>query len=149
MNSAKNRPVTKYRPVLTAAQILHIITLAKSESPISTESIGIVSCLVPFQAKIQNAAITPAYTMAPAKVKAHSLESLGGMTEDIGGLPTGDGSKPKEEYWEICYFMYKTSPTTCTLQEIQAAREHMYLNDLMTPEEMVEFEAVNYPETGE
>ena len=46
----------------------------------------------------------------------------------------------KESYWEACYALHIKDVTRLSLQEIQAAREYMYLNDLMTDTEMKEFE---------
>lgn len=131
----------KYRPVLTAAQILHILTLAKTESPISSASISLIATLAPFQAKIENAGIAPAYTTSPV-VSATSLEGLGAAPlEDLSYNPVG--SYNKEEYWERAYKKYSANPVACSLEEIHAAKEHMYLHELMSAEEVVEFEAAS------
>ena len=128
----------KYRPVLTAEQILHILTLAKTEQPaISNTSLSIIASLAPFQAKIDNAGIIPAYTMQPVKPNNTSLEALEG-TVSAGSPPYN-----KEDYWERCYTKYSTNPVACNLEEIHAAKEHMYLNDLMSPTELEEFEKGN------
>lgn len=124
----------KYRPVLTATQIEHILALAKSESPISQDSMSLISTLSPFQAKIQNAGIAAAYTVSN-KPKANSLEALGGVSST-----SSISSSSKEEYWEMCYLKLQSNPTTCSLEEIKAANEHKYLNELMTPEEIKKFE---------
>lgn len=129
----------KYRPVLTARMIEHIIALAKQENPISSESIEVLGILAPFQAKIQNAALTPAYTSAPPKP---SIEESLGMNQPAT-VPTslyGVHSK-KEVYWQACYSKYIINPLSCTVEEIQAAREHMYLHDKMSEEEKEKFEA--------
>lgn len=125
----------KYRPSLTACMVDHILHLAKSESPISSESISLIGVLAPFQAKIQNDAITEAYTTAPPKKSVE--ESLGMVT------PTKHLSK--EDYWEECHVKYTANPTECSLQEIEAAREHAYLHDLMTIEEKELFESNMLP----
>ena len=148
-------PKVKYRPVLTAEQITHILHLAKTESPISNASISVISVLAPFEAKILNAGIKPAYTEAPKK---DILESLGGRTPAqkmadpprITSYPTDSASSAsspvstehltKEQRWEAAYNKWSTNPSSCSLQEIKDAQEHRYLNDLMSPEEMVEFE---------
>jgi len=129
---------TKYRPSLTATQIEHLINLCKLEQPISDTSIEILGILAPFQAKIQNGALTPAYKTTP---KSSILESLG------AAAPMHDKYvfqnvvySSKEEYWKACYNVYAINPTSLTVVEIQAAKEHMYLTGLMSPEEMVEFE---------
>jgi hypothetical protein len=139
----------KYRPVLTANMIEYILKLAKTESPISNDSIDIISVLAPFQAKIQNSGIIAAYT----EVERLSLEeslgfpvsrnlpSLGPTREDAISCPENlKAGMSKEEYWAWCYARYKISPEVCSLDEIQSAQEHRYLNDLMSPEEIAAFE---------
>jgi hypothetical protein len=56
----------KFRPVLTAEQIDHIIKCVSSESPIG---ISIHKQLIPFQAKISIGAITPSYSISPESEK--------------------------------------------------------------------------------
>ncbi len=129
----------RYRPVLSAAIIDHILYLAKSESPISQESMTVISILAPFQAKIQNAGIAEAYSLAPPK---QGLEESLGMTVPT----TGGGATPpaeyltKEQVWANAYIKYSMNPASCTLSEIKAAKEHMYLHSLMSEEEEREFE---------
>ena len=128
-----NTPASKYRPVLTAAQIEHILTLAKLESPISATSFSVIATLSPFYAKIQNNAVTAAYSTAPA---ASSKFSVSGTSDVVTASSTA-----KEDYWEECYNkLQANSANGCTLQELEAAQEHRYLHDLMTPEEQVAFE---------
>lgn len=132
-------PQQKYRPSLTATQIAHIIDLCKLEQPISDNSIAILGILAPFQAKIQNGAMAPAYETTP---RQSTLESLGATSLPALGEYSFQNVRyaTKEEYWEACYKVYQLNPTSLTVQEIQAAKEHMYLHSLMSPEEMVEFE---------
>ena len=136
MNKLKPVAQPKYRPVLTATQILHILTLAKTESPISSASISLIATLAPFQAKIENAGIAPAYTTTPI-VSATSLEGLGALA------PLETTPYNKEEYWQRCYTKYSANPVACSLEEIHAAKEHMYLHELMSAEEVAEFEAAS------
>jgi len=132
----------KYRPVLTAAQITHILNLAKLEFPLTDQSISVIATLSPFVAKIENAGINPAYEIKPAKPS--TLESLGGVgteeKEAIANTFNNTTGKTKEEYWQACYYKYQSDAISCTLDEIRAAQEHKYLNDLMTPEEQLAFE---------
>ena len=123
----------KYRPVLTAEQIEHIIYLAKNEQPLSSKSIGVISKLAPFLTKIQNAGITPAYT---TNDKPALYEQLGASTSENTGA-----SKSKEEYWEECYNKKLTEGAQAlSIKELEAAKEWEYLNNLMTPEEKIDFE---------
>lgn len=120
----------KYRPVLTAAQITHILSLAKLESPMTDTSISVIATLSPFLAKIENAGITPAYSTQAATSK----------DLDLGGSYQHES---KEAYWEHCYTKTKANPTSCSLEEIEAANEHRYIKDLMSVEEQAVFEQGN------
>lgn len=140
MNAIKQQATkAKYRPVLTAPQILHILNLAKSEVPLSDISYSIISTLASFQAKIENNGINPAYTAKPQKVS--TLESLGGVIPN-----STDGLEyTKEQYWASCYSKFCIDPISCSLEEISAATEHKYVNDLMTAEEIEVFESIPFP----
>ena len=131
----------KYRPVLTAGQIEHILYLAKSESPMTQAAMTIIATLSPFQAKIENAGIAAAYTMQDPKPKVNSLESLGGLASSKVLTTEPDACETKEEFWELCYEKYMANPAICSLDVIKGAQEHKYLNDLMTAEELSDFEA--------
>jgi len=124
-------PNKKYRPVLSSTAIAHIVALAKSESPLTLQSIEVISTLSPFLAKIENEGIVAAYTVAPPKP---SIEESLGMVAPTPFLT-------KEEGWEYCYNKYLLDPTLCSMVEINAAREHMYLEGLMSKEEVAEFES--------
>lgn len=136
MNSATK---TKYRPVLTSIQISHIINLAKTdimrEEPVDVDfSISLLSVLAPFEAKVQNEGVVAAYINKPTSSEK-LLDSLGEGAKEL--LFNG---RTKEEYWEECYNKYILTPDACSLQELHGAREHMYLNSLMTPQQVTEFE---------
>tara|TARA_R110002153_G_scaffold69313_1_gene183377 strand:- start:811 stop:1251 length:441 start_codon:yes stop_codon:yes gene_type:complete len=138
-----NTPASKYRPVLTAAQIEHILTLAKLESPISATSFSVIATLSPFYAKIQNNAVTAAYSTAPAASSKFSVSGLGGTSPaqpDNTTSTAASGATAKEDYWEECYNQWLITPTEMSLAGIEAAQEHRYLHGLMTPEEQASFE---------
>jgi hypothetical protein len=121
-----------------------MLALAKTETPLSTSSIELIGILAPFQAKIQNAGITAAYVHTPKESIEQSLGMLNtadytSYTQQKAGMSMSP-AMTKEEWWEACYVHYIKAPEYCTLQQIQAAREHMYLNDLMSDEEIREFE---------
>lgn len=126
----------KYRPVLTAAQVKHILTLAKTaEATISDDSLSLISSLSPFLAKIENEALVPAYTSTATTTK----KSLASMTnEEI--LEALAPALSKEEVWELAYTKCQEAPLSCSLQEIKEATEHMYLNDLLSEQEIGNFE---------
>ncbi len=132
-----NATKEKYRPVLTIAQISHIIALAKQDIMAAEEidssiSISLLGVLAPFEAKIQNAGIQAAYTEKPTH-QEKLIESLGGTL-----IPEG---QTKEDYWHQCYVKFILTPEACTLKELEGAKEHKYLNDLMSPEEKALFES--------
>ena len=144
---ASRRKSLKYRPVLTATQIEFILTMAKLEQPISELSFSIIRTLAPFQAKIQNNSITPAYSTAVGTTKGNLMDSLGG-TDSLESLESLDSSSPyspsspynKQAYWEACYKKFTSDPIHCSLAEIEAAQEHAYINDLMSAAEIADFE---------
>tara|TARA_R110000765_G_scaffold26322_2_gene64341 strand:+ start:12073 stop:12597 length:525 start_codon:yes stop_codon:yes gene_type:complete len=141
----------KYRPVLTAVQIEQILYLAKSEQPLSSMSMSLISTLAPFQAKIHNSALTPAYIIADnAKARQadvmQSLGSLSSLDSTVADPYAISAIKPnglsKQQYWEACYNKFKLDPISCSLAEIEASQEHAYLNELMSPKELAAFESI-------
>lgn len=128
----------KYRPSLSAETIAHLVTLVKADltsfSPINkAESTQAIAVLAPFMAKIENAGIVPAYTVS--NTRPTLAASLGMISETSLASP-----EDKEVYWEQCYNKYVSDKMSCSYAEIQAAYEHMYLNDLLTPEQAALFE---------
>ena len=137
----------KYRPVLTATQIAHMLALCKREQPLSNESLSLISTLSPFMAKIENAGIVPAYTIKGTATKS-LLDRLGGGSSEPCSNQPAQGTDAahrdgvlKEVYWEQSYQAYKADPASCSLAQIEAAREWMYLHELFSPTEKEEFEA--------
>jgi len=134
-----SKPSAKYRLSFSTREIEYLIALtkgdiAKGESSYSSfsDAISTVQTLAVAKTKIDNMALTPAYNVSN-KPKANSLEALGA---------TPDGMMPlsKEQIWELAYNSYISDPTKCSLQQIADAKEHMYLNELMTEAELAEFE---------
>ena len=131
--------VTKrYRPSLPSHLILKMLELAKLEQPMSMESVEIIGILAPFQAKIANGAITPS---SVSMGKVSTLESLGGAEPTPAVYTLNEVIfYTKESYWQACHDKYLNDAASCCLEEIQAAKEHAYVNDLMSPEEAAAFE---------
>ena len=137
-----NTPITKYRPSFTEAQMDTIMTLCnrvlsdikqgETQKPFNLECLTIIGILTPLKAKILANVRTPDYIATPRETLA---ERLGFETE----IPI-DTSISKEAYWEQCYNKYINTPDSCNLQDIKAAKEHMYINNLMTPEQEAQFE---------
>lgn len=124
----------KFRPVLTSQQITHLISLCKKD--LSNESLSCLSILLPFEHKISNSLITPAYT---TQIKSSKIDELGFSTPttktdlDVGSLHT----KYLECGEDISQF---------SLTEIKAIQLYRYENDLMTPEQEKEYEAMVLPQ---
>jgi hypothetical protein len=135
VTSNNTNTTAKYRPSLTAAQIRYILKLAKLESPLTEESKSVIKTLSPFLAKIDNEAISPAYEYAE---RPSILESLGA---DSLNSPEFNKETNKAIINSLCYEQWKQQPESCSLEEIAAAQEHAYINDLMTPEEEESYES--------
>lgn len=136
----KQRAISKYRPSLTASQIRHILALSKLN--MSQESIGIIKTLAPFEAKIANNAIDPSFTTIPSL----SIEDSLGMASPLspqGHQPTTTTTTPtidKVAYNLKCYEKSINDMTKMSLSDIACAKEHMYVNDLMTSVEEEAYE---------
>lgn len=135
----------KYRPSLTAREIEHIVELAKTESPISSLSLAVLVKLTPFLAKIEIGSINPAH-IPSTKPAVNSLESLGAAMPELGEAAgklmslTIDNFSSKQDLWEACYNKSVSNPATCSVTELECAREHRYLNDMMSEQEVIDFE---------
>lgn len=116
--------ISKYRPVLTASNINHILSLAKKD--MTQESISIISVLAPFEWKIKNASISPSHVTAPKP----------SLSESCGLEITTYEVNKSDDLWH----RYKESPASMTLAEINEALAYGYLNDLMTSEEEIAYQ---------
>lgn len=137
MNIDKSNP--KYRPVLTATDILHILTLAKNDTPLQPESRVLIQKLSVFQTKIDNQSVAPAYISVnkPSK-EEQTITLLASLGSDLVSDAKLEPNKPynKETYWHKCYNKLKVmGASALTLEELDSAQEYRYLHDLMTPEE--------------
>lgn len=112
----------KFRPVLTHAQLIHLISLCKKD--MSTESIQCISVLAPYEYKIQNRAVSPSYTKESISIS----DSLG-----LGDTITSN-VHPAD-----LYETWRNDPSLLSLSELETAREYAYLNDLMSPEEEISY----------
>lgn len=137
-----NASIQKYRPSLSIPQLNTIIELAKNQSPMAPDTAEVLGVLIPYVAKINLAAVSPSYTMQAKKTPLDLLDELGGLEgSDYNQASNTAISKP--HYWKECYDKYIDTPKLCTLEELEAVNEHRYLNNLMTPEEVTEFEKGN------
>lgn len=100
---------------------------------------GLIGKINTLRTKIANNALSPAYVVRKHIDPAIAmLEDLGAPEDEVELLA---GSITKEHHWENCYNQFIKSPDLCTVAMIEAAYEHMYLNDLMTPEQVTAHEA--------
>lgn len=152
MTTAKSKSPT-YRITLTAEQLYHIDHLARSQTPISNKSIELIGKLAPTIAKIEAGSLKAAYVAKGTVAKKDIAESLG--IPDMQNTNAIPAQKPanlatsnsntelalsKDQVWEAAYNKYASTPELCSAQDIYNAKEHMYLNGLMSPEEVVEWE---------
>jgi hypothetical protein len=79
-------------------------------------------------ARVDMGITSPAYTAAPKET-----------VEDKLGLGAG-GYETKEERLLAAYKKYQGNMELCTVREIAAAKEYMYLNDMLTAEEEQAYE---------
>jgi len=100
---------------------------------------GLIGKINTLRTKIANKALNPAYL-----VRKH-IEPAIAILEDLGApeadIVAATGGETKEEYWSRCHSKYLELPMACTVAEIDAAQEHRYLHDLMSPEEVATYEA--------
>jgi len=117
----------KYRPVLTASQIAHILYLCMEDR--SSEAVRIIGALAPFKAKIDCQGVKAAYTTTPKKSLLEELE---------GETPENDGKTG------AMYEAWKCGEYVPTLEEIQQIQEWRYSNDMLIREDEKKFENGNW-----
>lgn len=130
----------KYRPLLTELQIKRLLDLAHSsyihynttDSNIALDK-SIVQVLAPFVAKIESDAKRVSYISNP---RPDLIQELGGKDD-----PATIAKINKVAFGKAAYAMYLENPATCSLVTIEAAREYMYVNDLMSNEQERIYEA--------
>lgn len=127
-SSSKPSARARFRPVLSEDDISHIISLAKADG--TRASILLLSKLVMFEYKIQNATVRPAYK---SPERASLSESMGFET-NLEKLSISSISP------EALYNLWLESPQSLTIMQIQTVRKWRYDHDKMTVDEEKEFE---------
>ncbi len=112
----------KYRPVLTHAQITHLISLCKND--MSSESVRCISVLAPFEYKIQNRSVIAAY------------DSAMGLGESTGLGPSFNDVRTPIELYHI----WLNDKTLLSVLELETVAEYRFGNDLMTAEEETQYQ---------
>ena len=132
---------SKVRPTLSASDLEHLLYLCKSESPISDKSLGLIYRLAPLLAKISGS--TTAHTHSPTHPVTYPASHPAPTKPTKPAIATSN-----LQYWEQCHNKYIDSPAECSGNEIEAAQEHRYLNDLMSPDEKAVFESASLANLG-
>lgn len=139
---SQSTPIPKYRPVLTAAQITHILSLCKSD--LSDMSVSVIASLSVFEYKIRNEVITPAYTQTP---KPNLFDSMG--LNPMNTFPDVKTKIIKEnrELRKSALYAVWSKPENqslrdeMTIEDLKLVQEYRYENNLMSKEEETQFEA--------
>jgi hypothetical protein len=114
----------KYRPCLTSAQIVHIISLCKRD--LSADSISTICVLAPFQTKVENKSINAAYVM---QGKQSLLNSLGYC--DTGNFQ----NLSHQERRKLAFDKWSKNPDLCNADELELVQTYRMENDLLSQEE--------------
>jgi hypothetical protein len=126
--------LTKYRPVLTAQQISHLVTLCKRDG--SRDSLSCLGQLVLYEFKIQNELLQPALISAPKEKLINSL-----------GFDDGEESNPRKGTEgihipaETLYNLWLVSPQELTVHQLGEVQKYRYENNKMTVDEEKKYEA--------
>ncbi len=122
----------KFRPCLSAAQIEHILFLARSEKPLSSASRSVIASLCTFQVKIVNEAVSEAYETRDKESELRGL--LGFSSEETNGTLS-----PTEKR-AAAFKKYSDRPNLCSIEELELAHTYRYENNLMSKEEEADYE---------
>lgn len=125
--------IQKYRPCLTTRQIQHILSLCKND--LTLESLSVIKVLSPFQSKIENCSLTPAY----------SIEKNSSVLASFGSQNTGieNSSLTPNEKRERAYKKWLCHPDSCSVYELELVQTHRFTSNLMSAEEQEQFEREN------
>ncbi len=129
-----NASIPKFRPVLSASQITHLMHLCRRDS--SNESLSCISVLAAFEYKINNNAIAPAYTQSITPSLADSLGFSEPM-DALSKLTITDESASEENLYQL----WMLEPSSLSIKQLQAVRAYRYKNNKMTVDEEAKYEA--------
>ena len=115
----------KYRPYLSLHQIELITTLLLSHAP---EESDLIKSLQLISLKAGNGITSPAYTSRTRAPSKYSAEGLG-----LASPLASDSRKS-------AYLRWVDSPNMLTKTELEEANSYRYENDLMSKEEMEQWE---------
>jgi hypothetical protein len=120
----------KYRPCFTSEIISHLYSLCRNN--ICDKSIEALAVLAPFKAKIENNGISPAYTI---NKKESLVDSLGIENDEEYALLAPNEKRKK------AYAKWSLNPDSCNSFELVLVRDYRYFNQLMSPEEVEQYDA--------
>jgi len=126
-----------YRVSLTGLEVMYLLNITKTKLATTGEPLAssLAKKLTLYKTKIDMGALAG----RGIEPSPSLLASLGGSSETPTSIEL-----PKETIWLNAYTKYLENSkdwSTLSVSEIEAAKEHMYLNFLMTPEEVAEFES--------
>lgn len=120
--------IAKYRPVLSADQIKHILILAKRDG--TKASLELISSLARIEWQINQGAMSPAYVMAE---KPTLVESLGFDEKVIHHIESVVND-------ETLYGIWLKEPEALLVSQLERVRKYRYENNKMTMDEEKAFE---------
>lgn len=121
----------KFRPVLSAAQISHILTLCRGNP--SAMSIEIIQKLSMFEYKVSNEIVKPAYVSTPIQSLA---ESCG--FDSVDHHPTV--INVSEISSEVLYNLWLKEPSALTVSQLKTVQNYRYEQNKMTIDEEKNYE---------
>jgi hypothetical protein len=138
------KQIAKFRPVLSADEIMHILKLAKRDA--TKESMALVASLARIEWQIRNGAMTPAYI---STVQPTLVEDLG-FDEPAPSKNTGAHVDSGTVSLEVLYSIWCQEPESLTAADIAKVRAWRYENSKMTVDEekLFEREVLGFGVTG-
>lgn len=136
LTEATNKLKAKYRPLLTGAEILTVVTKFQA-IPLQERTpleVSVLTKLATFAYKLQADLVTPTYT-ASEETNAAYLELAASLEAETNSktklnnseLATAKRQLTKEQEWAYCWERFK-SGYMLTPSELKNALEHVYLN---------------------
>lgn len=127
----------KFRPVLTASQITHLISLCRKDP--SLESLSCLSVLGAFEYKIRNDSVSPAYSVAT--IQKRDMASELGFSEVVVVTETPRGpiaNIPHDD--EALYAQWMESPDGMSIAQLKRVQFYRYQTGKMMPDEESKYE---------
>jgi len=135
------------RIALPASSIHYILKIAKEDyiRESSIEASTVIKKLTLRVVKMDFGLIAADYTLVALEDRKSNSTNKIGVT-DLGGAVINtslsrEAYPSNAMYWKECYKKYIESPIECSISEIDGAKEHMYLEGLLSDTEMEAMDA--------